>query len=760
MEEPAGDKRVWGLSKNKYWKFVSGFLALIFSAIFLYNTVLWAAGSSFFSNLFSEVGDATNQFKLVGQIVLDNYSRDKELSARGGESSEVAAQNQFLEKSPQELVPEDGAVSGFGHKIVQPTINTTSTIRAAQKTEIATSSGVEEIISPAQAPPTGIFQQCSFTTSSQLPTHQKLIINEIAWMGTGESAANEWIELKNISGGAIDLTDWQLLDKDEQIKINLGLMNNAKLGAGGFVILERTDDATVPNIAADFIYAGALSNSDESLRLFDSQCNLVDEVSANPDWPAGNNTEKKTMERDISGFGWRTSSVVGGTPKRENSLLDAVYSSGGSGGEGVISSQSSGNILPQFYPVVINEIMYDISGADEGREWIEIFNSGSQPVDLTNWKFYENQTNHSLTLGQGSMSLLAGGYAVIASDPDKFLVDHPGYNGTILKSSFSLSNAGETIAIKNGDLLIDEVIYSSTLGANGDGKSLQKINNNWLASLPTPGRENQLTNSSNQAPSAFFVYAPSSPIAGETVNFNAGSSTDADRAISVFEWDFGDSRIASTTNLITTHIYTQIGNYVVRLVVFDNGNTFSTPTSTTISIAAGGANHLLISEVYPDKSGNNFDFVELYNPTNASIALSNYSLKIQKGAATSTSPLASFSSGHNIAAKSFFLVGLDKYQNSTSTTADVVRSSYFLPTTETATIFLLNGETVVDQVNYNPSNFSTGQSLERTAYENNQCVSAQGSGEFLGNGCDTDNVSDFEIRVLPNPQNSVSALEP
>ena len=44
--------------------------------------------------------------------------------------------------------------------------------------------------------------------------------------------------------------------------------------------------------------------------------------------------------------------------------------------------------------VTINEIMYDLEGADTGREWVEVHNSGSEAVDLLKWKFVEGGTNH------------------------------------------------------------------------------------------------------------------------------------------------------------------------------------------------------------------------------------------------------------------------------------------------------------------------------------------------------------------------------
>jgi len=181
-----------------------------------------------------------------------------------------------------------------------------------------------------------------------------------------------------------------------------------------------------------------------------------------------------------------------------------VYSGGGGGGGGGSSSggggDSGGTSEPQFFPVIINEIMYDLEGGDEGREWIEIFNNGETQVDLTDWKFYEygEDANHRLEITQGSSTLQPNEYAVIVDDSEEFLKDYPDYSGTLFDSSFSLNNSGENIAIKNRTLLIDEVSYSSEWEANGDGNSLQRVNpegdsndsDNWQPVPPTPGQEN------------------------------------------------------------------------------------------------------------------------------------------------------------------------------------------------------------------------------------------------------------------------------
>jgi hypothetical protein len=152
--------------------------------------------------------------------------------------------------------------------------------------------------------------------------------------------------------------------------------------------------------------------------------------------------------------------------------------------------------------VQINEIMYDLkTGSDSGREWVEVYNSSNSGVDFSTFTFFENDTNHKLKLVQGDKIIPPYGYAVIVDDYTKFKADWPGLSGfsgnavSIFDSTFSLSNTGETLAIKNANgntsIVVDQYTYSSTQGGAGDGNSLQKINGVWQGALPTPGAENK-----------------------------------------------------------------------------------------------------------------------------------------------------------------------------------------------------------------------------------------------------------------------------
>lgn len=136
-----------------------------------------------------------------------------------------------------------------------------------------------------------------------------VIINEIAWMGTENSSNDEWIELRGDQQA--DLTGWVLEAADGTPTINL----EGIISADGYFLLERTDDDSVHNIVADQIYTGALSNSGEHLILKDSDNNIIDEINSTEEWPAGDNSTKKTMQKVNSEWG-----TGNPTPKAVNNI--------------------------------------------------------------------------------------------------------------------------------------------------------------------------------------------------------------------------------------------------------------------------------------------------------------------------------------------------------------------------------------------------------------------------------------------------------
>lgn len=360
-------------------------------------------------------------------------------------------------------------------------------------TSTASTVAVEEI---AQEEKTSQKQECPFEVQGKTFTW-KVVINEVAWMGTQESASDEWIELANVSKEAVDISGWQLVDAKEQIRVIF--KGGTVIPAGGFFLLERTDDATVPSVKADLIYKGTLSNSEEGLRLFDASCRMMDEALAAPDWLAGDAKTKRTMERGSRGlYGenpWHASTDPGGTPGRMNSGGVPSSTQNTAGSVMLTSSASTGSSggVPRTGPLVdvtITEIMYDAVGPDEGYEWVEIRNEGAESFSLDVLSLAEGGVKHRISCPSPCM-LALGAYGVIAADENMFRSGHPNFNAVIGKSSFSLHNTAETVSFFSGSSPRAEVPYEYTQGANGNGESLQFFGvDGWSAEPPTPGAAN------------------------------------------------------------------------------------------------------------------------------------------------------------------------------------------------------------------------------------------------------------------------------
>jgi len=260
--------------------------------------------------------------------------------------------------------------------------------------------------------------------------------------------------------------------------------------------------------------------------------------------------------------------------------------------------------------IEITEIMYNLEGADSGREWIEICNSGSEAVDLSGWKFFENGSNHGLTLVSGSLSLVSGGAAVIVSDDVKFMVDWPSFNGNLFDSAFSLSNTGELLEIRNSELIAqDDVTYSSDWGADGDGKTLNGVSGVFTPDDASPGVVSCVASSPSESntsgDSGVWIKSDESISvdAGEDVVTVVGAEVEFESYAEGFVgellvaerylWNFGDGRTKEGARVV--HAYAHPGKYVAvvdvssgRHVVSDRLDVIVVPAQIFVSAYVKG----------------------------------------------------------------------------------------------------------------------------------------------------------------------------
>jgi len=241
-----------------------------------------------------------------------------------------------------------------------------------------------------------------------------VLINEVAWAGTGsEKTADEWIELKNKSVAAVNLDGWLLVSKDKSIKVSFG--SKDVIEPGNYYLLERTDDNSVPGVAADKIFTGAIKNSDEALKLFSQSCALIDEIFANVgngvSWPAGTaGPEYRTAERgnDLS---WHTYSGSGsgiapkifGTPKSASSPPGSnesqvqnptqppapVLTPPAPPAPPPQTSQTtneSQTVKSNINHILISQIQITGGAGQTTNDFVEIYNPTSQPFNLKGYR--------------------------------------------------------------------------------------------------------------------------------------------------------------------------------------------------------------------------------------------------------------------------------------------------------------------------------------------------------------------------------------
>jgi len=309
------------------------------------------------------------------------------------------------------------------------------------------------------------------------PARNKLIFNEISWMGNSSDWHNEWLELKGVAENIISLTGWQILDKNQEIKIVFE--EKDKISPNQLFLLERTNDDSVSNVLADKIYSGNLNDDNEILYLFDENCQLQDEVLANPNWPAGDKIERRSMERnqDLSWHAYSGSGENGilGTPKKENS--QQLVFGGTSGGAAAPPEVTN---LPK---ILISEVFFDAEGSDENQEFIELFNPNETETDISDWSIQYLSSN-SASIDKIEKKNFEDGNKI--ETQNYFLIGLNGKEGD-LKWSQSLGNTGGTIILVNNkekitDIndanIVDRIGYGTGEGlilAEGTAKSLENF---------------------------------------------------------------------------------------------------------------------------------------------------------------------------------------------------------------------------------------------------------------------------------------------
>lgn len=351
--------------------------------------------------------------------------------------------------------------------IPSPTPTSTST---ASSTPTPTSSNT-----PTKTPSATATDTPSATpTKTEIP-RGAILINEIAWAGTFASSYDEWIELLNILNQPITLDGAKLVSDDGSPEIEL----TGFIGADSFYLLERSDDNTIKDIAADLIYTGNLSNTGEILRLIGPNGEVIDTANrGGGEWPAGNSASRSSMERypktEDSPSSWGTNDgyhtngfdangdPIIGSPKQPNSVVYPTITP-------TITPTPTSTATP-VTSIIINEIAWAGTIGNYNDEWIELHNFSHETINLDGWQLIAVDGTPSIYL---SGSIPPGGYFLLERTDDSTIVD-------ILADqiySGSLSNNGETLHLIEPTGIIVDIVNGWTAGDAAKRRSMERVGN-------------------------------------------------------------------------------------------------------------------------------------------------------------------------------------------------------------------------------------------------------------------------------------------
>ncbi|MFW0838186.1 MAG: lamin tail domain-containing protein [Candidatus Komeilibacteria bacterium] len=264
--------------------------------------------------------------------------------------------------------------------------------------------------------------------------------------------------------------------------------------------------------------------------------------------------------------------------------------------------------------IIFSEIMYDVSGGDSGREWVEIYNSSDQVIDITEqWRFWDGSSH---LLNTEIISLAPQQAAIIVDDPEAWRLDYPDYDGLLLDSVINLRNDGEELKLSfdSGETWSISTIYDNQLAA-GDGYSLVWQNDQWQQSDVLggdPGVYNMVGDDICNCP---VIVCPTDDSTTTDDNDNSDDISDQNN-------DYNEDVQQENDNSDS-----DIGVNNDNDLDDENNNESLNPIwQVPASLSAA---NFYINELWPNPPGSDAEaeFIELYNNSNITIELSGWELQ-------------------------------------------------------------------------------------------------------------------------------------
>ena len=316
---------------------------------------------------------------------------------------------------------------------------------------------------------------------------ETIVINEVL---ANSGVASDWIEVRNRTNAAVDISGWFLSDSGTDL-LKYRIPAGTVIPAGGFRTYYESTNFGAASVDTNKITAFALSDVGESVYLSSAVSDQLTDYQSKEDFGPSTEGEALGAYYKPSTDSYNFVAMMTGTPGAANSG-------------------------PRVGPIVISEIMYNPSGNGDA-EYIELLNVSSASVTLYDsvkgkaWRMsngvdFEFPAVSPLTMAPGERVVITKNKTVFNSS---FGASVPGGTKVFEWITGGLSNAGETLQLDRPgpvDALNilqyvrqDRVNYDDAAPwattPDGGGPSLTKISEkdygndyiNWMAATASPG---------------------------------------------------------------------------------------------------------------------------------------------------------------------------------------------------------------------------------------------------------------------------------
>lgn len=423
--------------------------------------------------------------------------------------------------------------------------------------------------------------------------------------------------------------------------------------------------------------------------------------------------------------------------------------------------------------VVINEIMQNPNAvSDTDGEWFEVYNAGTESVDLNGWTIRDDGSD--LHVIAGSVVVAPGGYAVLGRNGNSGT--NGGYTADYVYSGFTLANTADEVVLLDGvGAVVDRVDYTGTSPwPNPTGASMalsspaadNNVGSNWALAdvrggsytgggdLGTPGAANG-GGGGDTTPPTVAVLTPNgaeSWAVGSQQAVTWSASDDVGVTSIDLQYSTGGSggpwtTIATGESNDGSYDWTvpndPSSNAWVRVIAYDAATNSADDVSNAAFSIVVPAPLIVINELMVDPnavSDTNGEWVELHNAGGAAVDINGWTIRDDG----SDSHVIANGGPLTIAAGGYLVLGRNGKSNQNGRySEDYVYSGFTLANTADEVILLDGVGAEVDRVEYtgvSPWPSPTGATMELiSAVSDNNVGSSWGvavlrGGSFTGNG--------------------------